>query len=150
MVKKGLFIAFEGIDGSGKSTQAKMLADYIISLNKYNHVLRTREPYQDQNIRKILQQEEDPYSQGIKLAMMFTDDRRNHVNKLIKRGESSQLILVFFRWDLSMEPCAGKGDNQSVTALMSTLSEPPAMGCISVTKCEPFFPRFLALLFFWP
>jgi len=100
MVKKGLFIAFEGIDGSGKSTQAKMLADYIISLNKYNHVLRTREPYQDQNIRKILQQEEDPYSQGIKLAMMFTEDRRNHVNKLIMPNllEGVHVISDRYSW----------------------------------------------------
>lgn len=88
--KRGLFIAFEGIDGCGKTTQAKMLADYIFSLSKYNPVLLTREPYRDQDIRKILQQEEDPYSQGLKLAKMFVNDRRRHVKELIipnlKRG----------------------------------------------------------------
>ena len=34
----GLFISFEGIDGCGKSTQSRMLAD------KFPDALRTREP----------------------------------------------------------------------------------------------------------
>ena len=41
-MKKGLLIALEGPDGSGKSTQIKMLCDY---LEKKNYeVLLTREP----------------------------------------------------------------------------------------------------------
>ncbi|MCF0247152.1 MAG: dTMP kinase, partial [Synergistes sp.] len=36
-----MFITFEGIDGSGKSTQAKMLFEY---LNKNGEALLTREP----------------------------------------------------------------------------------------------------------
>jgi dTMP kinase len=39
---KNLFITFEGIEGCGKSTQAKLLADYLTNLN-YS-VLLTREP----------------------------------------------------------------------------------------------------------
>lgn len=37
-----MFIVFEGIDGSGKSTQAKMLADYLT--NQGYEVVLTREP----------------------------------------------------------------------------------------------------------
>lgn len=40
--KKGLFIVFEGIDGAGKTTQAELLSEYLIS--KGRRVARTAEP----------------------------------------------------------------------------------------------------------
>ena len=50
-MKKNLFIAFEGIDGSGKSIQVKLLAD---SLEKAGHkVYSTFEPT-DSRIRSII------------------------------------------------------------------------------------------------
>ena len=39
---KGLFITFEGPDGSGKTTQLKLLADYLIKAGY--EVITTREP----------------------------------------------------------------------------------------------------------
>ena len=41
-MKKGLFITFEGADGCGKTTQLKLLKDYLE--NKGYDVLLTREP----------------------------------------------------------------------------------------------------------
>ncbi len=40
--QKGLFISFEGVDGSGKSTQARMLYDHLLSIGY--PVILTREP----------------------------------------------------------------------------------------------------------
>ena len=50
--KKGLFIVFEGIDGSGKETQMLELARYIRQRNKYQDVIITHEPWQNDEIKK--------------------------------------------------------------------------------------------------
>ena len=63
MTKKGLFISFEGIDGSGKTTQLNLLESYLKS--KGRKVIITREPGSDSNeaskaIREILQHPKSP------------------------------------------------------------------------------------------
>ena len=55
MSKKGFFIVFEGIEGSGKSYQAKILYNKLKKLNK--KVILTREPGGTKSaeiIRKII------------------------------------------------------------------------------------------------
>ena len=42
--ERGMFIVFEGIDGSGKTTQIERLASYIRNRDKFQSVLLTREP----------------------------------------------------------------------------------------------------------
>ena len=43
-ITKGTFITIEGIDGSGKSTQAQLLCQWLESVLGYGNVLRTFEP----------------------------------------------------------------------------------------------------------
>jgi len=100
-MKRGLFIAFEGIDGCGKSTQAWMLGKYISELNKHNHVIMTREPWRNQNIRKILKENEDPYSEAKKLAKLFVDDRKQHVEELIKPNIRKIIHIISDRYSFS-------------------------------------------------
>lgn len=78
---KPLFIAFEGIDGCGKSTQVHGFVQYLASLNKYYHVFFTREPFELREIRQILREDSDPNSQARKLAELFVQDRKEHVKK---------------------------------------------------------------------
>ena len=86
----GKFIVFEGLDGSGQSTQSGLLKDFLIE-NGYNVVL-TKEPTLDseagRKIRKVLDKELEISSKG--LQELFIQDRREHLEKIIipalKRG----------------------------------------------------------------
>jgi len=81
--RKALFIAFEGIDGSGKSTQIRKLAEHLFKEDKYNHVVITREPYKDVSIRGIIKKDSNPLDNAEKLAELFIADRKRHVEELI-------------------------------------------------------------------
>ncbi len=77
--KKGLFIVFEGIDGSGKTTQIERLANYIRRKDKYQDVLLTKEPtWRAEELKKILATQKDVYSGGEECANHFLEDRRIH------------------------------------------------------------------------
>jgi len=89
---QGLFIAFEGGEGSGKSTQAELLKGYLETLGET--VILTREPGGTdlgKQLRGILL---DPKTGDISPraeALMYAADRANHVHQKIipalKRGE---------------------------------------------------------------
>ena len=101
-MKRGLFIAFEGVDGCGKSTQAWKLGKYLSNLSKYNHIVMTREPWKDKKIRKMLRETDDPYSQAIELAKMYANDRRDHVKELIIPELMKGAHVISDRYSLSM------------------------------------------------
>lgn len=88
----GIFLSFEGIDGSGKSTQARRLAD---SLRANGHsVTLTREPGGSpgaEEIRRlVLEGDPDRWSAETEI-LLFTAARRDHLEKTIRpaldRGE---------------------------------------------------------------
>lgn len=69
---KGAFVVFEGIDGSGKSSQIAKLADEIRVRDKYQPVLLTREPtWRAGEIRKKLAEDRDAFSDGGRLAYLY-------------------------------------------------------------------------------
>ncbi|MCH7568787.1 MAG: dTMP kinase [Nanoarchaeota archaeon] len=99
--KEGLLIVFEGIDGSGKSTQIRKLVNYIFEKSKYNHVILTRNPYKDVNIRAILRQDNDPLTQAEKLADLFINDRKKQVEELVKPNLEKGHFVISDRYKLS-------------------------------------------------
>ncbi|MEL6549052.1 MAG: dTMP kinase [Pseudomonadota bacterium] len=90
--RKGLFISFEGIDGSGKSTQARALETALKAEGRT--VTRTREPGGSpgaEEIRRLLVEgDPDRWSAETEL-LLFTAARRDHLETLIgpalERGE---------------------------------------------------------------
>ena len=84
MMKKGLFITFEGPDGSGKSTQLRMLAEWLEQQNK--QVYLTREPGGTRLAEKIrgllLDKTDEPVSPEAEL-LLFGASRAQHVRQVI-------------------------------------------------------------------
>ena len=77
-MKKSLFIAFEGIDGSGKSTQSKLLTERFENLNHEVH--HTFEPTNNEIgaiIRQIIRGEKSAHQTTI--AGLFVADRLDHL-----------------------------------------------------------------------
>lgn len=89
----GLFIAFEGGDGAGKSTQVKMLA---ASLQAQYDLVTTREPGGSdvaEHIREVLLNPNHRID-GITEALLFAAARADHVNKVIRPAlEQNQIVI---------------------------------------------------------
>ena len=95
----GAFLSFEGIDGSGKSTQARLLR---ASLETLGHtVLLTREPGGSpgaEEIRRlVLEGEPDRWSPQTEL-LLFTAARRDHLEKTIRPAVARGDVVITDRF----------------------------------------------------
>ncbi len=95
----GCFISFEGIDGSGKSTQARLLAQ---TLHEEGHkVTLTREPGGStgaEEIRRlVLEGDPDRWSAETEI-LLFTAARRDHLEKTIRPAVARGEIVITDRF----------------------------------------------------
>lgn len=96
----GKFIVIEGLDGSGQSTQVKLLGDFLIK-NGYN-VVPTKEPTKDSEAGKKIRQILDKNTQvePMDFQELFAKDRKEHLEKLIipalKEGKTVISDRYFF------------------------------------------------------
>lgn len=85
LLQRGTFVTFEGIDGSGKSTQAKRLAAALQARGE--DVVLTREPGGSEGAEEIrnlvLNGETDRWSAETEI-LLFTAARRDHLEKTIR------------------------------------------------------------------
>ncbi|WP_395463308.1 dTMP kinase [Wolbachia endosymbiont of Cantharis cryptica] len=93
-----MFITFEGIDGSGKTTQSELLANHFKQIHGENNVVLTREPGGTdfaEKIRGILLKDNiDPISELLLLISM----RYEHVKKLILPALKEGKIVICDRF----------------------------------------------------
>lgn len=107
---KGKLITFEGIDGSGKSTQIKLLASEL-RLRGID-CIETQEPggtSLGKNLRRVLLETTEEVSPLTEL-LLFSADRAQHVEVLIKPAlESDKVILSDRFYDSTIAyQCAGR------------------------------------------
>ncbi len=99
----GKFVVFEGLDGSGQSTQVALLADFL--KNKGYNVLVTKEPTREspaaQEIRLALEEKQNLSPR--KLQELFVEDRRWHLEKIVCPflQESDKNIVISDRYFFS-------------------------------------------------
>lgn len=96
---RGLFITFEGIDGSGKDTQAKMLAKYLEK--KGYSVLITREPggtSVGEKIREILLNPEIEKVDSRAEVLLFAASRAQIVSNVIKNAIKEEKVVISIRY----------------------------------------------------
>jgi len=94
-----MFITFEGIDGSGKSTQARMLAAALEAEGL--SVVRTREPGGSPGAEEIralvLQGDPDRWSPQTEI-LLFTAARRDHLERTIDPALAAGSIVICDRF----------------------------------------------------
>ncbi len=122
---KGVLIVFEGIDGTGKSTQLDLLAQ-ALSKNGYP-VISTREPTNGPYGKKIreLYIDRDGVSREEELEL-FLADRREHVENLLKPALQDGKIILCDRYYLSTVAYQGAAgfDPDEIMQLNSFAPEP--------------------------
>ena len=94
-----MFITFEGIDGSGKSTQVRRLADTLVAAG--HQVVVTREPGGSpgaEEIRRlVLQGDPDRWSPETEI-LLFTAARRDHLERTILPALETGKIVISDRF----------------------------------------------------
>lgn len=96
---RGLFITFEGCDGSGKSTQARRLAEALRAAG--HEVVLTREPGGSEGAEEIraliLNGDADRWSPETEL-LLFTAARRDHVERTIQPALERGAVVICDRF----------------------------------------------------
>jgi len=101
----GKFIVFEGLDGSGKGTIMTKSAGWLFnSSTSTDKILMTREPTfsgAGKQIRKMLKEDKEPLTKSKQLLQLYLEDRKEHLEKVIKPALQLGSIVFCDRYKYS-------------------------------------------------
>ncbi len=127
MTNQGIFITFEGIDGSGKSTQTKLLENALLDLG-YD-VVMTREPGGSVGAEEIralvLQGDPERWSAETEI-LLFTAARRDHMERTVLPALEAGKIVICDRFADSTRMYQGlsRGDLRALVDQLHDLMIP--------------------------
>jgi len=108
METRGKLITFEGIEGCGKSTQARLLGDHLSRLG--HDVLVTKEPGGTsigQQIRRIILSPDHVHMAPVCEALLYLADRAQHNAEVIEPGLAAGKWIVCDRYQDSTRAYQG-------------------------------------------
>ncbi len=100
----GRFITFEGGDGCGKSTQTKLLAEFLQT--KGIETVLTKEPGgtpEGQILREMLVTGDKDKFDAVSECLLYYADRRNHLNKVVWPALKAEKWVISDRYADSTE-----------------------------------------------
>jgi dTMP kinase len=98
-MSQGLFIVIEGIDGTGKSTQSKRLAEWFRSRGR--EVVLSREPTDGPWGKKLRESATTGRLSAEEELEFFLNDRREHVEMSIKPALAEGKVVILDRYYFS-------------------------------------------------
>jgi dTMP kinase len=124
-LKKGIFITFEGPEGSGKSTQAQKLAE-VLKQQGYPVVL-SREPGGTpvgQQIRNILLSADNTSLAHLAEVMLFAADRAQHLEEKVLPSLAQKKIVICDRYvdSTTAYQIGGRGLDPRIIRTLNELS----------------------------
>ena len=126
------FVAFEGMDGSGNTTQSRLLADFLRSEGVA--VVLTKEPtegFVGKSIRAVLQKRAT--ATPLELQQMFVADRREHMGNTVDPALNSGKVVITDRYMFSTLAYGGIDvDMEKLRAMNSAFRVPDMTFLIDV------------------
>lgn len=130
MREKGLFIVFEGIDGSGKTTQLQKTVAFLEKRDL--NVVVTREPggtTLGAKIRSLLLDVDNQGMDPLCELMLYAADRSHHVTDTIEPAISRGDVVICDRYALSTLAYQGYGRGLPLDTIRS-LNQMAIHGCV--------------------
>jgi len=116
--ERGVFVALEGGEGAGKSTQARLLGDWLEGLG--HRVLLTREPGGTDvgaMLRRILLDHSTGSLSPRAEALIYAADKAEHVDEVVLPALAEGMVVVTDRYVDSTLAYQGAGRAVDVTEL---------------------------------
>jgi dTMP kinase len=153
----GFFISIEGIDGTGKSTQTRMLAENLTA--RGIDCIKTFEPGDTKVGEKLRSILFSGYADPVAEAYLFCADRAMHVREVIKPALQSSKCVITDRFVLSSIAYQGYGkglspdwirliNDRAVDGIMPDLTivlDAPVNTGLSRAKCDNHFENSVLL-----
>ena len=124
-VMQGLFITFEGIEGCGKTSQTKLLNDYLTTSG--HDVIMTREPGGtpiSEAIRELLLSNDSVNMHPHTELLLYLASRAQHVSEVMKPALEKGRVVICDRFADStfVYQCFVRGINKEIVETMNNFA----------------------------